>query len=706
MSRFDQTKHRAAVDALLRGDAAAPDEKLAALRFIKNSIIGNKTKKDLYITLGVLDGLLRCLSDTMADNRLKIESAVIIGSLAHGLDEHLIKLKQAGVVWPLFQCLSSGDMQLIEYSAKALKSLFQRGAGDSEIQPAFVVTIVTILSESSKSVAQQTAHTATLNVMETCAAIIAKTAISLRTQALFFEAGAINCLANFLDVFWSQQPRLQEATLDALAALCKDNADIATSLVATRVGTETVIGALQRFLKSTIGSLRLQSATCLTYLSRLNLIPADTHNSILSSILPTLIRFFSEPIQSVDGTVDLQDKVFLVFAELVSGNEELQKAAMEGDAIVKLGSIISKNINVASASTTETKKGVIPLPTPKKDVEKEPLVGGNGVLIQPNTAKVTEAALLAVAAVSSLKEDCRKQVIDTKILRHIVEAMSCPLTPLRAAACQCTRSLSRSVKNLRTSLVDAGIAAPLCKLLSDPDINVQITASATLCNIVLDFSPMKSIAMENGAVEKLITLVDSSNSTLRLNSVWALKNLLFQAESEIKHTVMGMFGWGKLARLVDDPEISIQEQSLNLIRNLACGKESDIDFVFKGIGEQSIISMLQSKLSPASSDGVVLQALYIIVNISTGNISHKSIIINSDFILQRILNYMSHFKSLIRLACVWTLINLTEKDEAGYAERAQTLRHYGFEETLRSMHDDLDMDVKDRVKTAVGNFAV
>jgi hypothetical protein len=151
-----------------------------------------------------------------------------------------------------------------------------------------------------------------------------------------------------------------------------------------------------------------------------------------------------------------------------------------------------------------------------------------------------------------LKEECRKQVIDTKLLPHIVEAMRNPHVGIRAAACQCTRSLSRSVKNLRTSLVDAGIATPLFQLLSDSDVNVQITASATLCNIVLDFSPMKSIATENGAVEKLIQLVDSSNPTLRLNSVWALKNLLFQADSDIKQNVINRLGWSKLMEYVDD----------------------------------------------------------------------------------------------------------------------------------------------------------
>jgi hypothetical protein len=88
------------------------------------------------------------------------------------------------------------------------------------------------------------------------------------------------------------------------------------------------------------------------------------------------------------------------------------------------------------------------------------------------------------------------------------------------------------------------------------------------------FHQLFQVVLENGGVERLVALVNSMDANLRLNAVWGLKNLLYQAESEIKLMVMKHLTYPTLESLLTEPDASIQEQALNLLRNLACGKEA------------------------------------------------------------------------------------------------------------------------------------
>ena len=85
------------------------------------------------------------------------------------------------------------------------------------------------------------------------------------------------------------------------------------------------------------------------------------------------------------------------------------------------------------------------------------------------------------------------QVMEAGILPIMIASLEHPSPGVRVAACKCALSLSRSVKSQRTALVEGGVALPLLRLLSDTNPAVKCAACAVLCNIVLDFSPMKHV---------------------------------------------------------------------------------------------------------------------------------------------------------------------------------------------------------------------
>jgi armadillo repeat-containing protein 8 len=175
--------------------------------------------------------------------------------------------------------------------------------------------------------------------------------------------------------------------------------------------------------------------------------------------------------------------------------------------------------------------------------------------------------------------------------------MSSSVPGIRAAACQCTRSLSRSVCILRTNLVDAGIAVPLFRLLSDDSLEVKIAATGAVCNLLLEFSPMRKAILEQGAMKILCEHTRSQYAQLRLNAVWALKHFCYQPEdpSQIEQ-MLGKLGYEQLMKLCDDEDVGVQEQALSIIRNVMTGEVQSISLLFENLGSARLMNVIVDKL--------------------------------------------------------------------------------------------------------------
>lgn len=135
---------------------------------------------------------------------------------------------------------------------------------------------------------------------------------------------------------------------------------------------------------------------------------------------------------------------------------------------------------------------------------------------------------------------------------------------------------------LRTSLVDSGIGEQIVMTLKrevearrpstpshalDDDEDdmgerswtVEVAATATICNLIADFSPLKAVSLspnqpradsqtvlKNGGIELLCELSQAPYEPLALNALWALKNLTFHALDSLKNQVMAILSWDKL----------------------------------------------------------------------------------------------------------------------------------------------------------------
>lgn len=212
----------------------------------------------------------------------------------------------------------------------------------------------------------------------------------------------------------------------------------------------------------------------------------------------------------------MEEKAPAVLASLVVDNCDLQRAAIDAGAIKKLSQILKQTFDPLPPSASA------PLWQPDAESSEEvldgvPRLGYQG--LSPAASRITrlrEATLTGLAAMASLRDEYRKSIIENGVISFVIQSlkpynMDSPskkdergstssaqtvtenTKDVVLAACASAQRLSRSVSTLRTSLMDAGLAPPLFILLKHQDVEIQIAATAVICNLVLDFSPMREV---------------------------------------------------------------------------------------------------------------------------------------------------------------------------------------------------------------------
>uniref|UniRef100_A0A6Q2XAD4 Armadillo repeat-containing protein 8 n=1 Tax=Esox lucius TaxID=8010 RepID=A0A6Q2XAD4_ESOLU len=203
----------------------------------------------------------------------------------------------------------------------------------------------------------------------------------------------------------------------------------------------------------------------------------------------------------------------------------------------------------------------------------------------------------------------------------------------------------------------------------------------------------KKPILESGVIELLCSLTQSDSPALRVNGIWALMNMAFQADQKVKGEIVRALGTEQLFRLLSDPDTNVLMKTLGLLRNLLSTRPH-IDQIMSSHGKQ-ILQAVTLILEGDHSIEVKEQTLCILANIADGNTA-KELLMTNDDILQKIKYYMGHSNVKLQLAATFCISNLIWNEEDGSQERQDKLRELGFVDILHKLTQASDPNLCDR----------
>ncbi|KAL1516972.1 hypothetical protein ABEB36_000797 [Hypothenemus hampei] len=619
---------------------------LASILSIKNSVIGSNRQKESVIAQGIVPRLIYLLKDKNMKTDVRIEAAVTIGSLAKGTESHVELLINSEVVRTLLEVLDEAEPKLIDACLCCLRTLASQEHHpiNSKFDSKNIQKLLSLIGPT-ESLQRQS-----------CVATILTSACKTSTeQNNLCVIGGPAVLASLLSV---ENSSVRIPVAMCLASMCFNNPHVAKEIVNTSYRDVNIISYLSMMIsRDKPIEMQLEAARCLTNLHRAGAISAFDP-IITFKTLPCLVRLCQ--VEHPDAQRAIAAETLAYLTEVDSNLQQI--AAISNHLISALVDLLTCGSIVART-----------------------------------------AAFRAFASLGANDEDIRKRIIDTKcLMEQVVEGLTDNNKEINLASVRCLHSLSRSVQQLRTTFQDHSVWRPLMALLADdPSPELLLATSSTLCNLLLEFSPAKEPIIQQGAVILLANLTSSSEPALRLNGVWALMNLAFQAEQRVKSQILTALGTDQIFRLLADSDARVLMKTLGLLRNLVSPRNhTDMMMALHGNQiMQGVVLVLEGGHSPEVKE----QALLILSNIADGEKAKENIMINED-ILKKLVDYMTHPAPCLQESAVFCIGNLSRKGEPGAIERQVKLREYGVVNILQQLMGTSDTILFNRVKSALSNF--
>lgn len=670
------------------------DKVRTAVVSLKNAVIGSQKQKDTIIEQGVLARLIHLLVDPEVATRIKTDVVYILGSITNGTEANLRSLNDIDVVAILLNGLVSQDEALVQASLCCLRSLLQgrdwrpleegdqlREARGSRVYPAgqgeqLIFSDPTLVPHLIRLLEKDATHQiAVCDILTSCCR-------STEQQNLLVTSGVLQSLSYVLS---SPTFPVQLAALQCLAEVLSGNETVAGAVLSCtgREGKQLVSQVVHFTGREYPGATQLAAARVLAYLYRLGG-GLETEGVVTFRVLPCLVRSCKKE-ESAETRILAADTL----AYLIEVSADLQRVAAISNHLIS---------TMASYLRWEPEPEVRAPGLSRHQVSR---LARRLEARQASGKEMRRAAFKVFASLGANDEDIRKKIIDTEpLMEAVVTALEDPDPRVQMAAIRCLHSLSRSVQLLRTTFQDHTVWEPLMKILSQPNGRVEslVVASSTLCNLLLEFSPSKERILESGAVDLLCSLTQKYDPSLRLNGVWGLMNMAFQAEQRIKSQIMTTLGTDQVFRLLSDTEIHVVMKTLGLLRNLLSNKHH-IDHITNIYGKQLMQAVVLILESEHAAD-VKEQALCILSNIADGD-SAKRLIVDNEDMLKKLTSYMVHSNTKLQIAAVVCVLNLIWRNDEGSADRQLRLKEIGVFKILHQLLTTTDSNLFEKVKLAL-----
>ncbi|KAG5366614.1 hypothetical protein CJU89_1050 [Yarrowia sp. B02] len=730
----------------------APDAQLAACRALKNEIIGHDEKKTRYLECdGVVVSLVQVLQEGPWTEELRTQAAVIIASFTAGCSPVVLnEFVRLGIHRVIVTAIVEANSHKVQYMSALLRTL----AALLKVNDAVAHECIDDSPQLLKALSHHISVPSTpLPVVSLCTPLVPLLGRSRPGVQRLGEDLSEPLAARILlltQQYLAQRDRIPSVYTEPLASAVFALSHVVRHSLAVKLlegevgtpGTNWSSGRLLQdlFLLLRAGDTQVRLAVCFLF-SNLHLhMPASQQLEIARPLLPVLVPMLS-------GPEDTDPRVCKTLALLCRDHIDMATLAAE-----------ARVIELACA-----------LVTPRV-LEIEPANHCNQL------EELIADALLLVAAIGMHKDTFRARIVECGVLSHVIKIMRMKTPPagdpraravrkMKISSCYLVRALSRSVSLLRTGFVDEEVVEGIIELLdetpSEPvnaeqdsmdqtedgaspnieDLEVKAAIMASMCNLILPFSPFKKNIFERGVLQSIIAGVNSDYTPLRLNSTWALRHAVLPPDNddELIEEAMGLLTCKRLLALLVDPDIEVQEQAHELIRNLMMKQANFVEVFFSQVEAREFTQLLENKIdviarqhtetvaentATHSSSQIklaktviekrqvytrmLIAIIYTLAHVAAGPEEFRFMLVEQESLLLKVAEFTDHRHYDVRTACAWLVINLTYVDNSndrelreGAKRRARALAKLGYKEKLEARLRDPTLDVAERTKNAL-----